>query len=414
MYTLQSSLCLPRSAGAQWAVVDLSKAMVYDIFNVYEKVYLTLKVPQLSDPIYVNFSNLAEEYANFGGTLTQLLIAIGDLTLPTVPSLPNASIKYARYSDSVQAGYKVDTTIIGINTPANYPPAEKKDLILTRPGFTAMDMTLVHDYCLLTVNGYLHRTDASQTAAYIYDGGTTMRHSRKNYVGIISFHDIGKITKIPITEDMIYTQAADSNLKERTYLWLNQDTTGKTVLLSIGGYLFMPQDQMFWQSGENTFALNWASYPLVERLIESRNYLDLSSLGLDYDPKNPSLANVTQMLSDAVLKKYMTLSQSFFILVDTDNLFSNRKFAQNTRTPGKLISYENPIDPLIIGYGKFAEYFKVQEDGLYAMNVEDSLYRNYLISTRSTQQLKNVNDSLNPERPFDFTTGFMLEIGSYK
>ena len=414
MYTLQSSLCLPRTSGAQWGIVDLANAMVYDIFNIYEKVYLTLRIPQSMDPIYVNFNELADEYANFSGTLTQLLIAIGDLTLPTVLQLPNASIKYARFSDSVQAGYKVDTCIIGTNVPANYPRDEKKDLVLTRPGFSNMDMTLIHDYCLVTVNGYLHRTDGSQSAAYVYDGGTTMRKSRMNYVGLLSFLDIGKITKVPITKDMIYTQASDSNLKERTYLWLNQDIEGKTVLLSIGGYLFMPQDQMFWQSGEHTFAINWSSYPIIERLFESQRFLDLSSLGLDIDPKNPSLTNVTQFLSDETLKAYMTLSQSFFIIVETDNIFSNKKFAQNTLTPGRLISYENPINPLFVGYGKMAEYFKVQEDGLYAMHVEDSLYRNYIISSRPEKQLANVNNALNPQRPFDFSNGFMLEIGSYK
>ncbi len=412
MFKFVSAVCLGRSIGAQWKVIDISNVLVYEIFNDFTQVFLTLSNIYLDGPIYVDMDTLREEFSSYGKTLNELLVDLGNRSLETVDSLPNSNVKYIKYSDAFYSGYKVDTTIIGVGSPENYRPLERVDLKITRPNFDT-DMKLLHSHCLISVNGYYHLTDCDANAAYVYNGAISKNLSNNNHVGITSFLDIGKLTKVPILAENIYSQAADSKLYERTYLRINQDITNKTVLLVIGGYLYFPQDGVFWQAGERSFAINWSAIPLIDRYYESKKYLDLSSLGLSVNTFNDDIVNAQELMSDDVLIKYMTMSQSFFVVVDTPNIFSNKIPLRVNGMPGMFTAYKDPTYPLIVGYGKLAEYWKTYEDSQWSVTVQDSFMKNYVFDEKPINQLNNVTGNANPYDVFRHSPGFLLQIGSY-
>jgi len=413
LYTYVKAIALARSIGSQWKEVDLSNILVYDIFTTYTKVFLVLNNDVLNQDVNVDMDTLRQQYSNYTGTLTELLVEIGNRTLQTVATLPNTLVKFAKYSDAVRAGYKIKLTIAGQNLPDNYPQSEMKDLKVTRPGYTT-SMDLIQDYCLVSVNGYFHWTDAQSQTAYVYNGGETMRKSKLNHLGILSFYDIGHLQKIKLDPDRIIPVDANSHLRDKILFTIDQDLTDKSYFLVMGGYLVFPKEGVFYQSGEKTFTLDINRLPYVERLFESNNYLDLSELQLTELPINPDAYNVDELFSDEVILKYLTMSQSFLVIVDTPHLVTNKIHIRASQLPGMFTSYQDPVYPLIVNDGKIAEYWKTQEDGFWAVNVQDSFLRNYVISEQPVQQLETVTDQLVSSQPFRHSRGFLLEIAGYR
>lgn len=413
MYQYSKAAAIERSNGAQWLPVDIENLLVYDIFTNYSKVVVELTTIYLTAPIFVDLDTLKVDYASYPGTFAALLVSLGNRTLEQTDHLPNSVIKYWKYSDAFRAGYKVKLCMAGVNVPANYPESEFHDVALSRPNFDT-DLQMLHDYCLVTVNGMLHMTDSDGTSCFVYGAGKTLRKSRLNQLGLISFMDIGKIKKIPITDDMIFGQSDTEALSHRTYLQLNENLTNKSVLLSIGGYLLLPGEAGFTQTSDQIFSINPSALNLLERFFESSNYLDLSSLGLSTDEDFKDAINVPEFLSDAVFKECLKLSQSFFIVVDAPNLFVNRINIRHSGMPGMFTTYQDPVYPLAVGYGKLAEYWKTHEDGHWAVSVQDSYYRNFAFDGVQTSSMKNTTPSLLPFKPTYNSRGHLLELGSYK
>lgn len=413
MYQYRNAVALARTIGAQWTPVDIDDILVYDIFAIYSQIVLELDTIYLDDPICVNMDQFRMEYSSYNGTLNALLSAIGNRALVTVPSLPNTELAFAKYSDAFRAEYKVALGLAGQNLPANYPDADKRDLIVTRPNYNT-DMTLLHTHCLVTVNGLLHMTDANSTSAYVYDGGMSLYKSKCNHLGILSFLDIGTVQKIPVNPDNVFAQEADNILRNKMYLYLDQDTSNKTVLFSLGGYLLLPEEGIFTQTGPNVFCLNISAMPLLERYFESSKYLDFTSLGLDILVDDPDRISAEQFYTDAVLKKYVTLSQSFFIVIDTPNLVTNKINIRHSNLPGMFTCYQDPVYPLFVGYGKMAEYWKTEEDGHWSVSVQDSFYRNYVLSYQPNFGLNNVTPNLVPNNVYHHSRGVLLEIAGPK
>lgn len=414
MYSYVDSVVLSRSTGSQWEHLDISNYVVFDIYNKFSKVYLILSNPVLSGNIYVDFDTLKLEFSGYAGTLIQLLADIADRTLTTVPSLPTTTIKHAKYSDAFRSEYKVDITVIGQAVPDNYPDLDKHDLVITRPKYKT-DMRLIHDYCLVSVNGFFHMTDTDGTKAYVHEGADTMRKGRANQMGILSFLDIGKLTKVKLDKANIYPQDPTSTLKEKIYFDITQNVTDKAVILVLGGYLVFPEPNVFWQRGDKSFALNLNNLPYVERLYESNRAMDLDGLdGLEIETatSDPDILDFTKVWSDDTIKNYLTLSQSFLVIIDTKHLITQKHHLRHSNLPGMFTSYTDPVYPLIVNYGKMVEYWKTLEDGHWSVTVEDSFYKDYIISQQPTDTVVYNNFKV-PNGNLTHSRGFLLDIMGY-
>ncbi len=410
-YSLVTSTVLANGAEAQYQTVDLSTLPMNLIFSQYAEVYLTLYNPYLPSNVYVDLMSYKETLAGYAGTISQWLGNIGNLTLNTVAALPSTTVEYARFSDATYSGYKMSVTKVGFQIPLNYPTDMLPDLQISRPNYKT-DVTLINKNCLVSVNGYLHQTDNDGKYSYILQGANTMRKSNLNHVGLISFLDIGTVTTVPIDTTKVYADSTISGatLKDKMYLYLNQDLTNQTVLLSLGGYLVFPDQNLFYMVGNNTFCLQTASLPLAQRYFESSQYIDLSSLGLDTTTIYPNTINLQQLLSDATLLKYLSLSQSFWIIIDTPSLKFDKLYMEDMKLPGMFVAYAEPVDTLFVGYGRIAEYWKVEEDTQWSVNVENSYLNNYVFATDAFDGLQNINSANVPYTPAQLSKGYMLRI----
>ena len=183
-------------------------------------------------------------------------------------------------------------------------------------------------------------------------------------------------------------------------------------MLVLGGYLLFVDNKSFFQINDDTFALNFNEMPLLERYFESNPYLNLKHLGLPESSDNISLVNVQEFFSDEVLTKYLTLSQTFFVVLDSPSIFTNKIYLRPSNLPGMFTAYKEPKYPFFVNNGRIAEYWKIFEDGHWTVNVQDSYLKNNVFSSKPESELVNVSDNNIPLRPYYNSRGFLLEIGS--
>lgn len=406
-YTYVSAKALPKTVGSQWRDEDLRNAIVSTLFTQYQRVILKLAIE--AEEVYVDLEQLRPDYALYNNTLEVLLTSIGNRSLDSLTSIPS-EMNYVVYNDAVRGGYSYKLCKRGFIYPDDYPKDDFKDLDLYRTKYPT-DLRLIHTHCLVSVNGLFHMTDTDGIKAFIVDGGESIRTKAVGHVGITSFYDIGNLTKISFTDESTYAPVENTPLKETVGFTISQSTEGKSFFLILGGYLVIPQEGVFWKSGDNDFRLNLTRLPYIERLLESQNFLKLDSLKLTKSIINESNIDINEAWSDAVIKRYFNLSQSFFVIVDSDNLFWNKITLRQALMPGMFTAYQEPTYPLIMGHGRLAEYWKVFEDTQWAVTVIDSWYRNYIFNRSQQDDYRNVTSQLAMDRPSFYSQGELLEIG---
>ena len=157
MYTYVKAIGISRAIGSQWEDISIGNTRVDTIFATYSNIVLELSNPILPTNVYVDLNDLRVEFSVYTGTLSVLLTAMGDRVLQTIPTWPNKSIRFCRYSDAYRSGYAINLGLIGQPNIAMTPKSALVDLIISRPNYTT-NMELLNSHCLVTVNGLLHQT----------------------------------------------------------------------------------------------------------------------------------------------------------------------------------------------------------------------------------------------------------------
>jgi hypothetical protein len=379
MYTLISSVVKPFSGNGRWETIDISNIPMTKIYTDYRGAKAVLTNPYISEKVILDLEAIRTQQVGSSLTFAQFLINNGDTVLPTTTGVINTTVKYAKYADAFRAGYKVSAISPDTSPDAEIPVGMKDWLLLTKDGLNYTDF---QKYCLVNVNGYFHLTEANSRGIWVIDGMKTFRASDNNRLGIISFKDLGKIKIIPITDSMIHNQPSDQEqLGIRSYIKVPGGMDGYTTMVVIGGYLHFVNQELLYKTSPDTFCIDFNNIPLIERIYQSRERIDLTTLELETSTVNPSLLSTAQLFSDTVIKKYLTLPQSFIVQIDTTELYLEYDQLAETRLPGLYISNVDPIWPIISRTGKLVNYWDVEEDGKWAITADDTLLPNYLLNT---------------------------------
>lgn len=411
MYSLVKAVGVEKGFNKRWKDVQIATVPVYVLFDTYAELYITLSNPFLSGPVDIQIESLRTDYYLFQGTFTEFLTSIGNAVLQVSPTAsPVINPTYAKYSDAFRASYNVTPVNILLSPTSPTPSSDKTSLRLSRPNSNTSMLTFF-EHCMVSVNGFFHRTDFDGTYAYVLEGNSSRLKSRQNQIGFLSFLKLGKIENVPVTPSMVYKQTPDATLRQRIYIKLNKNIANKTVVLSLGGYLMFTDGVTFWQTGDDTFAIAINRIPFLERYFESQQYLDFTALGLPVSTANPDAVSVAELYSDTVLTKYLTLPQTFFVIIDTPRMFVNKYQVKDIGLPGKFITYTEPTYPLVVSNGKVAEYWIVKEAGQWSMTVNDSYLHNRVLSAQPVSGLNVVSPNDIPQTPVYNSGGYLLEIG---
>lgn len=409
MYTLVSALGKAINSGGRWSNIDIGDMLMTNIFKQYSRVYVELSNPYLAQHVSLNLQDIRKTAGGLGITFNEFLTQNGNATLPTSNTLYTLKTKYARYCDAHRAGYQI-TPVNPLTSPdAELPLGDKTWLHLQRPD---TDFNLFARHCMVTVNGYFHRVEANSDGAWVVDGVQSKLLSGMAEVGVVSFMDLGEIQHIALTPEMVYRQNDRQSLRHTAYIDVGQDLTGKTVMLVLGGYLHVLDQKAFHLVSNRMIGVDLQNLPLLERYHESRSYIDYSSLGLDRYDGNETVVSVDEFMSDETLLRYLTLPQSFLVILDNSEVFVERGAVRRTPFPGMLIAYERPWYPLVSGLGKLSEYWSTYEDGQWSLTMNDNAVHHRLYRITNSNNLMNASDSRNPTDRAELGECYFLKIGT--
>lgn len=410
MYTYKDSVALSRSVGSQWEHYNLEDIVLHEVYSKFITAYIQVFEDVVDVDLIVDMEKYRVQLATSTLTVKEWLKTMEGLSLHTVDAFPDASLASVAYANAVQYGYKIELAKAGFPYPETMPQSDLHDLVVTRPNFST-NLELLKSHCLLSVNGFFHRSDYAQGKAYILDGGRTALKNRCSHTGITSFLDIAPLTQVRIKPDHIRPLTEDHPLSEGVILSVPEDMTGKSLILILGGYIVRPEDNVLWPMNDNEWCFNIKGIPFVERIMESEYSLDLSSMEIEHLDTNPENAyRLEDLYSDKSLMAYLTLSQSFFVIVDTPELFYNKIFVRNSNLPGLITAYQDPKLPVIIGYGKAIEYSKTEEAGFWALRVTDPWYVQYAWQTIPTRNIPVVTNHWKTWTPYLRSQAYLLEI----
>lgn len=407
-YLIDSAYGVRNATDVQWAAQDLSLLTCVQVFALYRQIYITVSSTLLSAPVHVDLTALQPVL----GTSTELLSTVfanwGDDSLVAIPTIPQYTSVHAVFSDAFRAGYNINTAVPGTHYSSAAAPIDRQEVQLSRAG---TDMARFSQYCLTTVNGYFYANESDGVRTFIPHAGKSLFRSRQNQTGFLSFEAIGSITQHPITPAMVRPSVVGGKLCQRAYIDLpNVDLTNKSVLLVLAGHLHFVGGGVIWPVANNTFCLNTEAVPILERFYESSKHIDYTSMGLTAwaDAEAVQLA---EFFADPAMMGYIAHEQSFFVVVDTPRLASQRKHLKNFKMPGLFIAYQEPKELLVTATGRTAEYWKVFDDGEWAVNVADSYRANRVFGTTPTENPNAMVSSNNvPYRTYFNSRAHLLDI----
>ena len=415
MYQLVSALGKPFVGSARWAPVEIGELTMLSIYQTYRKVYAVLTNEFIEGEVCLDLEAIRADYATSESTFNEVLAALGNQALPTTDQIPEIKTRYAKYNDARRA-YTITPVPPYAAPDAELPESEKTWLFLQRKARSAVGPAFDYEYfykhCLVSVNGFYHRTDFSALGAYVVEGDVSRKLSKRDQVGILSFREIGELEFVPITPEMVYTQSEEQSLRHRTYVDVGVDLAGKTPMLVLGGYLHAVDSSILRVVGDQHLMVSVENLPLFERYYESRPYIDLSGLPVETSTNNPFQIAVEEFLSDECLRAYFSLPQSFVVLVNNEDMFADLEVLQKVPEPGKHTTYTRPEYPMVAGYGFSPNYWAVKEDGQYAISTHDTLYRYRVFNTTDPYKQQSLDDSMVSGEAETTRNAHFLKIGA--
>lgn len=409
-YQLVSAKARTKALDALWEDVALGNTDINEIFRTYRRVILRLRHTALPQDVYLDLADAREAVGIYTGTktITQWLVANGNATLPTMAQEPTYKLHSARYTDAYRAGYQVRMVDSSRHPDAQLPDRAKPDLLLNRKN---VDFRANASYMMATVNGFFHRLSGSVHGLHVIGGARSGLHANNNHIGVMSFREVGALRYVPITADMVYKQHVDQRYADYMMVKLPFDLNNKVVMLVLGGYLHV-MDKAYTLTGDRSIRIDMSALQIPERIFDSIDMLDLSSLGLTPGSDNPKHFALDDMLSDRALVAYATLQQSFFVVMDDTDLYVRRHPLERTRIPGRFIHPEPlPQFPLLSSYGRVYDYQPFPQRGKCVLATDPIYWRSYNYQTGEWTQNTTIDPTSYSFSPWRLPSGCLLEIG---
>lgn len=394
MYRLQSVFLKKIATNEPFLNYPIADMKLSDIFNDFIDGYFVLTHTQLTGTFYMLLSDFKAANLPIGTNLTfnQWLGFIGNLELPASTTKPQYHTGVVTYSDSILAGFEINRVGRNLSVDANIVDADKVDLLLVK---NTTNQKAFYRNMLVTVDGFLHRTQSHPDGIAVVSGGETFNTGRINTVGVLSFLDCAEIQQLPITPENLSSISPTTPLVNKAIIKVGQSLSGKSVLLVIGGYLITdPGVCNIVSSDGGIINLNVNKLNIPDMIFHSSKRINLE--GLDLFMANVLTNNykfrMDSLADDVIVRRYLTLPQSFLVIIDAPYVVSEKKALFDTGLSSVYELNSEPVWPIVDCHGRLPEYWKQpQEDGIWKINITNDIvqYPFYHYGLKENQHVVN-------------------------
>ena len=375
MYVFKSSFLRVKDSRTGYQNIDVSLTPMRTLLEDYVDGYIEFTHTQMVGVFYLTIETLRQaEIPMFTNMyLNQWLTHNFDKELPTTRNKPVYHQETVKYSDAFRAGFKVDRIGRFMTLDANVSDADKVDLLLRK---NVPDKNVLYTKMVATVNGFTHRVFPHNDGVALAGGGTTFNNTGINTCGVLSFGLACKVRQFEIKENMIAPTSSTVPLHHELLINLGEPLHNKTVMLSIGGYLFVNKGVGEVVNPETGIILvKLIKLDLVKMILNSVGKIDLDPIGV-FPTNRVSSYNkvrVEDIKSDICVKKYMTLPQSFIIVADTNCIQTEYSELSVTGLPGVYESKTEPMYPVVNSQGMLPEYWKTHGEDYWTLRFADDV-----------------------------------------
>lgn len=324
-------------------------------------------------------------------------------------------LSFGRYRalavDAADTEFHVEPAMSGSHPSIRWPEKAHPDLLVSHDDWEYEDYKDLQEQVLFFVNGYAHPSSYSEHGVYVLKGNQSSYIGEFSELNLLDFGALGPKTELELSSDMLYRPHEDDRYYNRAYLDLDTSLEGKTLLLSIGGYLHV-LDDLYKVVGERNVMINFNRYPIVRRYFESLRQIDLSDI--EYTPiNNNEWQRYTHELieSERFIEQLLDLPQSFAIILDTSPVYVERHPLQSAHLDGVFYSYRKPVSLLQIQRGRMRAYRCTQEEDTYVLNIAGDLLERYHFDDTHLDDLETVAPWRRPHQPWYRDRAQLVEIG---
>lgn len=418
MYTLLRAYARPQGVGNRLTLQDVTavgNTPVTQLNGLYRDLKLVFSHQvNVDQDLLFDFANQFENYLPKDAeslTLNQWLVKRGNASLPTKP-VSGVRTLTALVASPIDAGYHVDMTLPGARPNDSVPRSAKRDLLLTHE---TVSPKTAYENVLVSVNGFFHPTDYSDWGLAVHEGGRTVIRSNLNTISLMSFANLGGVSILPITADMLSGFPPDASEPMAGSVYLNAqqiDWSSKTAVLCLGGRL-IPLGKAFSAIGPGEFRFEVTKFPLLEHFYEADRYIDLESVKqtLSRRPEAPSMMAVEEFYNAKALTAYFTLPQSFIVAINSPGVFVDQELVESTQAPGTYITAKPPLGLLVNSLGRALDYYVEKELEQYVLSTDQDLIVQRTYNTTHWRNNLAVDSKRPTVKPFLKSRARMLTFG---
>lgn len=401
MYTLLSAKGLDKLSLGDWIDIDAGSQPLFQLFLRYENVLILVSNTESLEYGWATLNDLPVTLRTASVKLNDYLALAAKNTLKLYSDMPNKTDpksgekpNYVRSLFANDYGFTQKLINRNMHPDSDLAPDQMIDLLIRHPDIE--DYASIVDNALFTVNGLLHRGEVIEEGIMIYEGGRTMVKVNDNRVGIMDFKALGGLTTYPFKEEYLI-EHPDKDISKTAYFKFPFELDGKSVLLSMGGFLYFI-DPVLDYVGGNTIKVNLRFIDLLSQYYANREFIYRpDDFPITVDMFTPDLVNSLDVYTREYIVATMSLSQSFFVVVNTPRMTVSRTLLDNCQAPGeyRTVGKFYPDLPVRIGHGFFPEFNVCERERFWFISCPHYLKHN---ATRH----RNPNDEITFTRDADY------------
>ena len=383
MYRFVSSYLKPRGAANSYENIDISLQTIAYIQREYVDGYIELSNPTLTDNIFITIQEFRELKLphRLDQTFEYWLAYIKNATINGTEERPNYVTNLVKARNAIQAGYTFNLCKRTLDPNASIAIGDMNDLYLYRFG---VPTETLNKRSLITVNGYMHPHVPYYDGIAVIGGGSQHKLIGDLTLGILSFANVADLQMIPITEERISRYQPGVAYSNKVVIDVGRDLRNKSVIVVIGGYPLISSPLVSIVGDEaGVITVDTRSFDVVRHVNNSVGEINLEACGVvspDSIKGIPPLS-ANYLRSDLFMTKYLTLPQSFIVVVDTPTLVVEKTAVPPTGLPARHISMTEPNLPIMDSDGRLPEYWISPQNGPYVICTRNNYYKQYLYET---------------------------------